>query len=142
MKTIISLMVVIFMYPFTEAIAGGHFIPNYLNQTTSNDSINQTISGKKQGYWIIYGKMRNLPDYKPEGVIEEGIVENSRKKGIWKKYYPNGKLKSEIEFINGRPMGAFKTFHPNGQVEEQGNWKGRVYTGNFERYFKSKVKGH
>ena len=101
----------------------------------SNDTINQTVDNKKQGYWIIIGNMRNLPDYNPSDTIEEGFFKNNRKVGMWKKYYPSGALKSEITYINGRASGAFSTYYPNGQLEENGNWKGRVYTGNFERYY-------
>ena len=35
------------------------------------DSINQKIDGKKEGYWIIWAHMRNLPDFKPNDKIEE-----------------------------------------------------------------------
>jgi hypothetical protein len=35
------------------------------------DTINQTIDGKKQGFWIILGSMRNLPDYNPIDIIEK-----------------------------------------------------------------------
>ena len=135
MRTIISLVIVLFVFINGEIKASDNSISIKINQTTSKDSINQTIEGKKEGYWIIYGKMRNLPDYKPDGIIEEGVFKSSRKQGLWKKYYPDGTLKSEIQYVNGRPMGEFKTYHPNGQVEEQGNWKGRVYTGNFERFY-------
>ena len=135
MRTIISLVTVFFVFINLEMKAEILTIFINENQTASKDSINQTIEGKKEGYWIIYGKMRNLPDYKPDGIIEEGVFKSSRKQGLWKKYYPDGTIKSEIQYTNGRPMGEFKTYHPNGQVEEQGNWKGRVYTGNFERYY-------
>ncbi len=104
-------------------------------QTVNSDSINQMVEGKKEGYWVIFGKMRNLPDYKPENIIEEGVYKKSRKQGLWKKYFPTGEIKSEIEYKNGRASGVFKTYHPNGQIEEKGNWKGRVYTGDFERYY-------
>ena len=135
MRTIISIMIVFLMFVFTDINAGKMTMSIKIHQTTAKDSINQTVEGKKEGYWIIYGKMRNLPDYKPDGIIEEGIFKSSRKQGLWKKYYSDGTLKSEIQYVNGRPLGEFKTFHPNGQVEEQGNWKGRVYTGGFERYY-------
>ena len=99
-----------------------------------NDTINQKVDGKKEGYWIIWAHMRNLPDFKPNDKVEEGRYKTNRKIGMWKKYYPNGNLKSEIEFKNGRASGDFKTYYPNGQVEEQGSWKGRAYTGNFKRW--------
>ena len=43
------------------------------------DSINQKIDGKKEGYWIIWAHMRNLPDFKPNDKIEEGNYKTNRK---------------------------------------------------------------
>ena len=88
----------------TEVTAGGE---GGYGQTS--DTINQTINGKKEGYWIIYAHMRNLPDYKPNDIVEEGKYKSSRKTGIWKAYFPNGKNKSEIAYINGRASGLFIT---------------------------------
>ena len=105
------------------------------NQTVIMDSVNRTIEGKKEGYWIIYGKMRNLEEYQDDEVIEEGKYKNGRKEGVWRKYYPGGQIKSEITYINGRATGPFQVFYRNGQLEEKGNWKGRIYTGSFERYY-------
>ena len=101
----------------------------------TSDTINQTINGKKEGYWIIYAHMRNLPDYKPNDIVEEGKYKSSRKTGIWKAYFPNGKNKSEIEYNNGRAAGKFVTYFKNGQVEEAGTWKGRAYKDEFVRYY-------
>jgi len=99
-----------------------------------NDTINQKLEGKKEGFWIIYAHMRNLSDYKPSSVIEQGSYKRSRKYGLWKKYFPNGNLMNEIVFKNGRASGDFKTYFANGNLEEEGFWKGRVYTGGFKRY--------
>ncbi len=99
-----------------------------------NDTINQKVEGKKEGFWIIYAHMRNLADYKPSSVVEKGNYKRSRKYGLWKKYFPNGNIMNEIVFKNGRASGNFKTYYSNGNVEEEGFWKGRVYTGGFKRY--------
>ncbi len=98
------------------------------------DTINQKVDGRKEGYWIIWAHMRNLPDFKPNDKVEEGNYKSNRKIGMWKKYYPNGNVKSEIEFKNGKASGDFTTYYENGQVEEQGSWKGRAYTGSFKRW--------
>ena len=124
-----------FLVTFLMLICFIEINANDIQDQISNDTINQTLENRKIGYWIILGNMRNLPDYNPTDTIEEGFFNNNRKVGIWKKYYPNGLLKSEITYINGRASGAFTTYHPTGIIEENGNWKGRVYTGNFERYY-------
>lgn len=88
----------------------------------------------KQGFWRIFGKMKPLPGYEPEQVVEEGNYESSRKQGLWKNFFPNGKLKSEIAYVNSRPNGTYKTYFENGQVEEEGNWENTRNTGGFKRY--------
>lgn len=88
----------------------------------------------KQGFWRIFGKMKKLPGYEPEQVVEEGNYESSRKQGLWKNFFPNGKLKSEIAYVNSRPNGTYKTYFENGQVEEEGNWENTRNTGGFKRY--------
>lgn len=99
-----------------------------------NDTINQKVEGKKEGYWIIYAHMRDFSDYKPNDIVEEGRYQANRKFGLWKKYFPNGNLMNEIYFKNGRAYGGFKTYFENGNLEEEGTWKGRVYTGEFKRF--------
>lgn len=46
-----------------------------------NDTINKKIEGKKEGYWVVYAHMRNLSDYKPSSIIEQGNYKKSRKYG-------------------------------------------------------------
>jgi antitoxin component YwqK of YwqJK toxin-antitoxin module len=125
---------VVFFFFFSDTFAASNASLN-LGQTVMLDSINQTVEGKKEGYWIIYGKMRTLEEYLEDDVIEEGMYKNSRKEGVWRKYYPGGQIKSEITYIKGRPTGTFEIYYKNGQLEEKGNWKGRIYTGSFERYY-------
>lgn len=93
--------------------------------------------GRKQGKWVILGKMKNLPGYAPEEKIEEGEYKDNRKMGIWKKYYPGGQLKSEIEYKYNRPNGKYITYYPNGVIEEKGTWKGNKYVGEFERRYEN-----
>lgn len=88
----------------------------------------------KQGFWRIFGKMKKLPGYEPDQVVEEGNYESSRKQGLWKNFFPNGKLKSEIAYVNSRPNGTYKTYFENGQVEEEGSWENNRNTGGFKRF--------
>lgn len=88
----------------------------------------------KQGFWRIFGKMKKLPGYEPEQVVEEGNYESSRKQGLWKNFFPNGKIKSEIAYVNSRPNGTYKTFFENGQIEEEGSWENNRNTGGFKRF--------
>jgi len=98
------------------------------------DTINKVdVNKKRQGRWIIKATNRH-PGYTPGSVVEEGEFKNSRKFGLWKKYYPNGKPKSEITYKGSRPFGPYILYYNNGNVEEQGNWQRTKNTGSFKRY--------
>ncbi|HRO98474.1 MAG TPA: toxin-antitoxin system YwqK family antitoxin, partial [Flavobacteriales bacterium] len=54
--------------------------------------------------------------------------------GLWRRYWPNGKVMSEVTYQMGRPKGAYTTYYPNGRVEEQGTWDLDRNTGKFQRW--------
>lgn len=91
----------------------------------------------KQGLWKIFGRMRKTPGYEPNQVIEQGGYENSRKQGLWTKFFPSGKTKNEIEYKNSRPNGAYKTYFENGQLQEEGSWKNNRNMNSFKRYYEN-----
>jgi len=102
------------------------------------DTINRVDqSNMKQGRWVIFGKMKKLPGYGPDQIIEEGEYVNGRKMGPWKKYYPSGEVQNEITFKNNRPNGPYTTYYPNGQVEEKGTWKNNRNIGTFQRFYEN-----
>lgn len=99
------------------------------------NTINETIEGKKEGAWVIFANMRNLPDYKPEDKYEEGSYKSNRKLGLWKRYFASGNTLSEINYVNGRAKGTFSTYYDEpGKVEEVGTQNGKTLTGGFKRY--------
>ena len=122
----------ILLFTLSQFFASTDTDPNNQN----SDTLNQTVDDKKHGYWIIYAHMRNVPDYKPNDVIEEGRYKMSRKEGTWKKYFATGHIQSEIFYKNGKAIGDFKTYYNNKEntVEEQGNWGGKIYKDKFLRY--------
>jgi len=91
--------------------------------------------GQRQGYWIIKGDMVNEPSYKPESKVEEGRYTDNRKEGIWKKYWPNGKLRSEINYAAGKPTGEYQLFYENGITEEHGFWANNKNISEFKRFY-------
>lgn len=102
------------------------------------DTLNQVDdAGLRQGYWIIYNSIKKLPNYPPEARVEEGRYLNSRRNGIWKTYYPNGVLKSEVTYQNNRPNGYAKIFFENGKLMEEGEWKNNRWVGTFKAYYEN-----
>jgi len=90
--------------------------------------------GRKQGYWKFVAPATEKPGYPNGALVEEGRYANSKRVGIWRRYWPNGTVMSEITYQFGRPRGEYKTYYPNGKVEEQGSWDLDRNTGTFLRY--------
>ena len=103
----------------------------------TSDTINKTnpVNGRKTGYWIVTGSMSKINGYNSEAVVEEGIYVNSRKNGLWIKYWPNGNPKSEIKYKNGRSFGDYITFFQNGNIEEKGEMNGGLMQGGYKLYW-------
>ena len=126
----------IFIPIFICSISVAQSVPNF--EVIEGDTINIVDENNlKQGFWKIFGRMKRLPGYDPDQVIEQGNYANSRKMGLWTKFFASGKTKSEIEYKNSRPNGAYKTYFENGQVEEEGSWKNNRNTNDFKRYYEN-----
>ena len=65
--------------------------------------------GQRQGHWIIKGYMVNDKAYPADATVEEGDYKDNRKEGLWKKYWPDGKLKSEIVYVLGQTGGRIQS---------------------------------
>lgn len=116
-----------------------------------SDTLNQKDSlGKKQGYWIIYGKDEPQKGYPDEGKIWEGTYIDDRKNGQWILYHKDGMTpKTKGYFVNNRPRGPFEKYYPNGNLKEKGMFKKGPLTiywenGNIKReaYFNEERKRH
>jgi antitoxin component YwqK of YwqJK toxin-antitoxin module len=100
------------------------------------DTLNRVDEmGRKQGYWKVIAPSSDKPGYAQKAqLVEEGRYTNSKRVGTWRRYWPNGKVMSEITYQLGRPRGAYKTYYPSGKVEEQGSWDLDRNTGKFQRW--------
>lgn len=92
--------------------------------------------GRKQGFWIHWGKDKPEKGYPAEGKISEGPYKDDRKNGKWTMYHKDGKTPRLVgEFSNGRPKGAFTKFHVGGTVKEKGTFESGKHKGSLERYY-------
>ncbi|MFT3884750.1 MAG: hypothetical protein QM724_04775 [Flavobacteriales bacterium] len=90
--------------------------------------------GRKQGWWKVIAPAADRPGYTDGQLVEEGRYTNSKRIGLWRRYWPNGQVMSEITYAMGRPKGDYRTFYPTGKVEEQGTWDLDRNTGAFKRW--------
>lgn len=92
-------------------------------------------AGKKTGHWVFTGSNSKEKGYAPDAVVQEGDFSRGRKTGVWKNYWPNGNLKSEINYKNGRPTGPYTTYFENGNINEKATMQGGLLVGKFEMYY-------
>jgi antitoxin component YwqK of YwqJK toxin-antitoxin module len=108
---------------------------SFAQANSAQDTLNRVDEmGRKQGYWKFVAPATEKPGYPNGALVEEGRYANSKRVGIWRRYWPNGTVMSEITYQFGRPRGEYKTYYPNGKVEEQGSWDLDRNTGTFQRY--------
>lgn len=90
--------------------------------------------GRKQK--IILKQIRYYPNGKIE--YEDNYIETKDggkvKNGAQKYYYENGQLKSEIHFVNGEFEGFFKEYYENGQLKQEGHYRSSKKSGIWKSY--------
>lgn len=70
-----------------------------------------------------------------DGKIQlEGALEDEKREGLWKSYYPNGITWSETSFKNGIVDGETKTYYPNGKLRYSGNYEEGLKDGEWNWY--------
>lgn len=104
----------------------------------SGDTINlRDANGEKQGTWKIYNTDGKYRGYEVGQLVEEGQYRNSKKTGVWTKYYPNGNKKHELTFADNVANGYAKIYYRSGQLQEEGIWKGNRWSGQYKYYFEN-----
>ena len=52
---------------------------------------------------------------------------NGKKEGLWVKYYENGAVKEEKNYVNGVREGEYKCYYPNGNMEKKKHYKMEIF---------------
>jgi|GEM_PF-1340797 len=103
-----------------------------------NDTINRISSdGLKQGKWIYFGNEKTKKKYNNNNkrpVIEEGEYINGKKEHQWKSYFENGRIKSEITYVNDIPNGSVKLYDDEGRFKEGGIFENNKWIAGHEQY--------
>lgn len=70
-----------------------------------------------------YGQITSSYMFKNGILTGEGIIkEDGNKEGLWKEFYPDGKIKSEGKYDNGKQVGEWKFYHQNTKLEQTGKF--------------------
>lgn len=71
-------------------------------------------------------------------IIAEGIFTDAGKKeGLWKEYYPDGKMKATGTYADDIKTGEWKFYYPNGQLEQTGSYKAGKLEGEWNWFYSS-----
>lgn len=82
------------------------------------------VFDEKDGMWVyLHGAMK-----------EQGSYYDGMRQGVWKLWYGDGKLASEIEYDQDLPDGKFSSYWENGNVKLAGRYIGGVPDGVWNRY--------
>lgn len=92
-------------------------------------------AGKRQGWWVLFGRDKKDPAYANDAKWQEGRYKDSQKTGVWIEYFPTGKKKSELTFVNNRPNGHAVMYNENGVKAEEGTWVGTRWVGDYKLYY-------
>ena len=70
------------------------------------------------------GKVTNAHIYNDNGVLmSEGIVDEAgNRNGVWKDYYPEGKVEAEGQYTNNRRSGNWKYYSEDQKIEQTGSF--------------------
>ncbi|MCE2773562.1 MAG: tetratricopeptide repeat protein [Bacteroidetes bacterium] len=85
------------------------------------------VNGKKSGEWNTYHPVSGWRTTKEE--YYQGELDGTRKE-----YFPNGKVRSQLNFKNGSRRGLLKAFYSNGILETEGWLIGDEREGNWYSY--------
>jgi antitoxin component YwqK of YwqJK toxin-antitoxin module len=118
----IVILLLIFVFP--QIVGLGQTYELY-----KGDTVNKTtVDGKKVGRWVSFFENNKTT------IEKDGFYDNNRKSGVWKTYYKNGNIKSEITYVNNKADGYAKIYYENGKISEEGNWKGTKWVGKYLYY--------
>lgn len=101
-----------------------YYIDEKNNRLVSSENYdNGILDGESSTYYPDSGKPAEIIFYK-----------NGRKNGKLIKYFPEGQLMTESQYLNGEPIGDFIHYHPNGQIQITGKYKNGEQVGEW-KYF-------
>ena len=82
---------------------------------------------KKQGFTKTFDKDGNLilsQIFRNDTLIAEGNQNDlGQPVGLWRYYFPNGKIESTGDYVAGLKNGLWKYYFESGKLEQQGYWK-------------------
>ncbi|NRA12910.1 MAG: hypothetical protein HRT57_13220 [Crocinitomicaceae bacterium] len=104
---------------------------------SQSDTLNNIDkNGKRQGYWIIYGKDQPKVGIPDDQIYKEGFYIDDRKEGLWKIYYKDGiHVRLKGNYKDNKPAGEYKKYWQTGTLKEEGTYHNKVYINSRKKYY-------
>ncbi|MGE0562482.1 MAG: SpoIIE family protein phosphatase [Flavobacteriales bacterium] len=133
MKKLSSILVIILLL---SNLVQGQNIKSY--NLHFGDTVSVTDQNDlKQGRWVYLGQDKIelwFKEYKPNQIVEEGHYKDNKKTGIWIRYHTNGKIQSELKYVNDTIDGLAKYYDKNGLLIVEGIKKDKQFIGDYFIY--------
>jgi len=123
MRNLISIIIILFSTTFSAVAQPGANVIDAGNL--------------KQGQWKLTAKDKNLSNYRPDQVVEEGFYKDGLKEGKWTKYYNNNRVEHVLTFKSNKLDGLATFYYKNGKKKEEGIWKKNRWIGDYKYFFKN-----
>ncbi len=86
------------------------------SQITSNTDASKSMFSKQIVVEEMDGKIQQAKIYEKGKLIEEGVLKNGSREGVWKFYTPDGKISVEASFSQGVKNGVWLVYD-QGEVQ-------------------------
>lgn len=119
---------------YINDVAQGERVEYYPDGTIRKQT--EIVNGKEVGQAIEYGVNGDIIT---EEIYDNGFLKerneynrygpNGEKTGVWRTYYPNGSLATEVSYKNGEKSGLAKTFNKKGKLIDLQKMEGDTVAG-------------
>lgn len=83
---------------------------------------------------VYYEKATNTPFTGQIDGIEEGLIRDGKKEGLWITYFSDGRVLSKAHFDNGVLNGPFESYQSSGDIRATGSYKDGKRSGDWVTY--------
>ena len=119
---------------FTEPTETLELYPN--GQPRHRGSFRDSLPIGVHRFYDSTGVVISSVTYSSEGTKHaEGIVtDDGFEQGLWRYFYPDGKLSKSGNFRKGKQLGKWQFYYPTGTIQQEGNYINGKYSGIWKFY--------
>ena len=89
----------------------------------SSPSWSETFDDLVERDGLYYKKFSEVPFSGKITGLDNGLIKNGKKEGVWVRYWDDGQLMDKGNYKNGEREGEWLFFNMDGQLGNKGNYK-------------------